>query len=231
MSKFPLLRQKLAMLRRRPKLWETRAAKAPACAGAQRGWVAAALLLTGCVTLPPAPANPQDAFLAAIQQHCGKAYAGRLVTSEAPDADMAGKPMVMHVRGCAPGRAEIPFHIGGIGPDGGWDRSRTWIVTRTASGLRLKHDHRHADGSKDALTLYGGDTVGQGTTEFQSFPVDAESMALFRSEGRTASLTNIWTVAIDGQRFAYELRRAGRHFRVEFDLTKPVAPPPAPWGW
>jgi hypothetical protein len=23
--------------------------------------------------------------------------------------------------------------------------------------------------------------------------------------------------------FAYELRRANRHFRVEFDLTKPVA--------
>jgi hypothetical protein len=30
--------------------------------------------------------------------------------------------------------------------------------------------------------------------------------------------------------FAYELRRPARFFRVEFDLTRPVAPAPAPWG-
>jgi hypothetical protein len=32
-------------------------------------------------------------------------------------------------------------------------------------------------------------------------------------------------------RFVYELSRPdGRLFRVEFDLTVPIAPPPAPWG-
>jgi len=32
--------------------------------------------------------------------------------------------------------------------------------------------------------------------------------------------------------FGYGLRREaeGRRFRVEFDLTKPVEVPPAPWG-
>lgn len=95
----------------------------------------------------------------------------------------------------------------------------------------MKHDHRHADGSKDALTLYGGDTADAGRAARQAFPVDAESIALFRAEGRTASMTNIWSVAVDGGRFAYELRRANRHFRVEFNLGQPVPPPPAPWGW
>jgi hypothetical protein len=33
-----------------------------------------------------------------------------------------------------------------------------------------------------------------------------------------------------GRMFAYELRRPNRHFRVEFDLTRPVPAPPPPWG-
>lgn len=189
----------------------------------------AALLLAGCSSLP-APVSPHDAFMRQLAAHCGKAYAGQLVTSDAADAEMRGKPMVMHVRTCSPGRIEIPFHIGGIAPGGEWDRSRTWIITRTASGLRLKHDHRHADGSADRLTMYGGDTVGAGTASFQAFPADAESIALFRANDRAISITNIWAVEVTGTGFAYELRRAGRHFRVEFDLTRPVPAPPAPWG-
>jgi hypothetical protein len=50
---------------------------------------------------------------------------------------------------------------------------------------------------------------------------------------RPAAVTNVWTMeVIPGERFAYALRREGtdRRFRVEFDLTRPVAPPPAPWG-
>ena len=34
-----------------------------------------------------------------------------------------------------------------------------------------------------------------------------------------------------GRQFVYELSRpGGRLFQVEFDLTRPVPPPPAPWG-
>lgn len=194
-------------------------------------FAAAALLLSSCAATGNRADQPQDQFLARLMQHCGKAYAGQLVTSDAADTDMRGQPMVMHVRSCSPGRIEIPFHIGGIGPDGGWDRSRTWVVTTTGQGLRLKHDHRHADGSKDSLTLYGGDTATPGSAERQSFPVDAESIALFKAEGRLASVTNVWAIDISDRQFAYELRREGRHFRVAFDLSRPVDAPPAPWGW
>ena len=133
----------------------------------------------------------------------------------------------MHVRGCdAPVQGlRIPFHVGD-------DHSRTWVLTRTTGGLRLKHDHRHADGSPDAVTLYGGDTADAGTVVRQVFPVDAESRALFQREGLNASLQNAWAMEIEpGERFVYELRRpGGRLFRVEFDLTRPVPLPPAPWG-
>lgn len=89
------------------------------------GATAMVAVLAGCAATPVPPPNPQDAFFASIARHCGKAFAGQLVTRDAADADMQGQPMVMHVRRCTPTQIEIPFHIGGIGPDGGWDRSRT----------------------------------------------------------------------------------------------------------
>ena len=196
------------------------------------------LPLAGCATTPAA--SPQDAFWAALSSHCGKAYAGRLVSDEAPDADMRGAAMAMHVRECSGSRIAVPFHIQRA--DGTWDRSRTWLITRTGAGadggLRLKHDHRHEDGSEDAVTLYGGDTATPGTAGAQQFPVDAESVAMFRREGLTGSVTNVWQVSVDpagtvGATYAYQLSRQppnARLFRVEFDLTRPIAPPPAPWG-
>jgi hypothetical protein len=201
------------------------------------------LLTAACATpAPSGEADPQDRFFAALSSHCGKAYGGRMVTSDAADAELAGQAMVMAVTECGPERIAIPFHV--QRPDGTWDRSRTWLVTRNAAGgLRLKHDHRHEDGSSDSATMYGGDTATPGTARAQSFPVDAESIALFAREGLTASLTNVWTIEVDpagtpGATYAYQLRRtvaggapAERHFRVEFDLTKPVAMPPAAWGW
>ena len=191
---------------------------------------AAAAALTGCATTPAA-SNPQNEFFAALTAHCGKAYAGKLASNQDADADMRGKAMVMHVRSCTPDRIEIPFHIDGVGPGGGWDRSRTWVITRTTTGLRLKHDHRHADGSKDELTMYGGDTANAGTAARQTFPVDAESIALFTRTGRSVSNTNIWSVETTPAAFTYGLSREGRDFRVTFDYRQPVTPPPAPWGW
>ena len=190
----------------------------------------AAILLAGCATTPTNE-NRQDAFFGALAARCGKAYAGRLASDQEADAEMRGKAMVMHIRHCTPDRIEIPFHIDGLGPDGGWDRSRTWIVSRTATGLRLKHDHRHADGTPDDVTLYGGDTADTGSATRQTFPVDAESIAMFERTGRGVSTTNIWSVETSDTGFTYGLDRQGRHFRVAFDYAKPVAPPPAPWGW
>lgn len=191
--------------------------------------VASGALLGGCVSPPDAGADPQDRFMAALASHCGKAYAGRMTSTDATDADMANAAMVIHFRECSQTRMAIPFHVQAA--DGTWDRSRTWLITRTDAGLRLKHDHRHEDGSADAVTMYGGDTATDGSAGTQDFPVDAESIALFRANGLTASVTNVWQVEVDAATYAYQLSREGRLFRVEFDLTKPVAPPPAPWGW
>ncbi len=179
------------------------------------------------VTVSSAPA---DEFLIAIAHHCGQAFEGRIVANAPPpeEADpFEGQRLVMHVRGCDDPTRElkVPFHVGD-------DHSRTWVLTRTDTGLRLKHDHRHQDGSEDAVTMYGGDTAAPGSAQRQEFPVDAESIATFEREGLTASVTNTWAMEIEpDQRFLYELSRpGGRMFQVEFDLTNPVDLPPTPWG-
>ena len=156
-----------------------------------------------------------DAFFMRVQALCGRSFAGRVVTTDPADADFADKALMMRVAQCSPHEIRIPFTVGE-------DRSRTWVITRTAAGLRLKHDHRHPDGTPDAVTMYGGDSLPPGSATRQEFPVDAESIALFRSAGLLRSVTNIWALEADSQRFAYELRREGRHFRVEFDLTQPL---------
>ena len=179
-----------------------------------------AVLVTGCAVRPAASIQPADAFLAQVNAVCGQAFEGR-VAADTPTAspDFAGKRLVMHVRDCGPEEVRIPFHVGE-------DRSRTWILTRTPAGLRLKHDHRHADGSPDVLTMYGGETATPGSPSRQAFPVDVESKALFVREDRSVSTTNVWAMEIDGKRaFTYELSRPNRLFRVEFDLTRPVPPP------
>lgn len=184
------------------------------------------LVVSGCATTPAESSH--DAFFARLQSLCGRAFEGRMVTSDAADRDMAGQRLVMHVADCSADRVRIPFHVGE-------DRSRTWVITRNPQGLRLKHDHRHRDGSEDVLTQYGGDTATPGTASRQHFPVDRESIALFRRERRDISTTNVWAVEVNDGVFAYELRRPPgpneRHFRVEFDLSRPVAAPPLPWGW
>jgi hypothetical protein len=202
-----------------------------------RYWLlAATLLLTSCATSNettssaayPIATAPADKFYENVAALCGQSFAGKIVANTpaaaTPDP-FAGKALVMHVRDCSENELRIPFHVGD-------DHSRTWVITRRTNSLRLKHDHRHADGSPDAVTMYGGDTRGAGTERRQEFPVDAESVAMFQAQGMQASLTNTWAMEIlPKSEFVYELSRpGGRLFRVSFDLTQPVATPPAPWG-
>ena len=162
--------------------------------------------------------------MARLLELCGKSFEGRIVSpATAADASFAGKRLVMHVRDCSPFVMRIPFHVGD-------DRSRTWVITRTGTGLQLKHDHRHEDGTEDRLTQYGGATVDTGTAERQQFPADEESKALFAREDIPQSSANVWAVEVTPRVFAYELRRPGRFFRVEFDLSRTVAKPSPAWG-
>lgn len=173
--------------------------------------------------------NAQNEFFNELSALCGKSFAGSLVSDDALDEAMAGKDMRISITNCSDKRIDIPFHI--ERQKDVWDRSRTWVITRTNDGLRLKHDHRHQDGSEDKVTQYGGDTANEGTGELQEFPVDEESKILFANNGLTTSSTNIWSIGVTDNVYSYQMERVNRKFRVEFDLTKEVETPPPAWGY
>ena len=165
-----------------------------------------------------------DAFFDSIKALCGKAFAGKVTLDNQGPSSMDEQPLVMHVRKCNEQQLQIPFHVGD-------DASRTWIITKTGSGLSLKHDHRHADGSHDESTMYGGHTQDAGWAQVQSFPVDQYSKEMFVKQGIPQSSSNIWQMYIYPEVFTYRLIREGREFRVDFDLSKEIAKPAAPWGY
>lgn len=179
------------------------------------------------LVVKPAPLvsiETQDNFFELISRHCGKAFQGNVAIDTAESKFFKDKPLVMHVRKCSPHELQIPFHIGD-------DASRTWIITKTGSGLSLKHDHRHKDGSYDAQTMYGGHTQDAGWDHVQSFPADQYTKELFTKQGIPQSNENIWQVFVYPDRFSYRLIRQGREFKVDFDLTNPIDHPSTPWGY
>lgn len=174
------------------------------------------LLLCACTATRPRSGDP---FWSAVQGICGQAFEGKMTEgTEASDARMRDARLVMHVRDCTADETRIPFHVDE-------DRSRTWVLSRQGEGIRLKHQHRHQDGSEDRVSQYGGDAPPPGDSLSIDFPADQFTGSLI-----PAAATNVWTMAIDpGRTFTYALRRPNRRFRVVFDLTKPVAVPPPAW--
>lgn len=165
-------------------------------------------------------AKEAEMFWNQLKTLCGKSFEGQLVLPE-DDEDFGGKRLVMHVRSCEDNRIRIPFFVGE-------DKSRTWVLTYLNGRIQLKHDHRHEDGSDDEITMYGGITTNAGQATIQAFSADEETKKMI-----PAASTNIWWITLNDSTYTYNLRRLGteRVFRVDFDLTKEIETPDAPWGW
>lgn len=107
----------------------------------------------------------------------------------------------------------IPFQVGE-------NRSRTWVLTLDEQGLLLKHDHRHADGTPDEITMYGGYATPAGTDRVQSFPADEHTATLI-----PAAATNEWSLVLnkESKTLSYILKRDGQlRFRADFDLGRAI---------
>lgn len=173
---------------------------------------------------PNEEASVYDLYMANLRSECGNAYAGRLTLEPEGDDMLDGDELlVVHFRECdEEGVIKVPFHI--ETSEGEWDRSRTWIFTRTEEGIDLRHDHREVDGSESDFTMYGGPTHNEpdaNMMEFISFE-RTEETGIYRG----------WRIIIEpGERYVYGTHRGGEwSWRVDFDLTQPVETPPAPWG-
>lgn len=191
------------------------------------GWIVACVLVSSLAGSACASdalnAHPADAWWQRLQALCGNAYAGQLVRAPADDTTFRDRNVVMHVRDCTPEQVRVPLVVDD-------DRSRTWIFLRHADSIEMRHDHRHEDGSADAVTLYGGLTSNAGSASTQMFPADDRTAVVIPGSGQRS----VWLVEIHpGERFVYAANRVGteRGFQVDFDLTETVPVPQAPWGW
>lgn len=159
-------------------------------------------------------AGPQATFWRHLQELCVSAAEGRLLRAPAGDTQIdPDARLVVHFWECGDRELRFPFVVGD-------NRSRTWVFIRHADRLELRHDHRHQDGSEESRTWYGASTMGPGSATRQEFVTE-----------RNGELVG-WRVEVERRRrFAYGTVRGGewRH-HLEFDLTRPVAPPPLPWG-
>jgi hypothetical protein len=156
-----------------------------------------------------AQAETQRAFFENLRRLCGQQFEGATVFPHDKDHPLAGKRLIMSIETCRGKEIRIPFHVGE-------DKSRTWILTLTDEGLLFKHDHRHADGTPDKVTMYGGLAAPSGTQYMQSFPADAETAKLIPE-----AATNVWTLQInpEKQQFIYYLERHKEsRYRALFNL-------------
>lgn len=189
------------------------------------------LLLTvwtvaACETIEPedTPEEAEDvhsAFLANLSEHCGRAFPGEVIHVPEGDPYFVDDPeVVMHVRECSANEVRIPVAVAD-------DRSRTWIFTRTAGGVDLRHDHRYEDGTPEASTFYGAFVADPPVAESSPSPTRHE----FKTEGDDGSVTG-WVVEIvPGERYTYGTQRDGEWgYRFDFDLSSPIDPPDDPWG-
>lgn len=169
--------------------------------------LACASLLAGCAAAPP-PADARDGFMATLQELCGQRFEGALSYAIDPASEFAGKKISTEVL-CTADAIRMPVQVGE-------NRSRTWIFTRTAAGLELRHDHRRPDGRPDAVTMYGGMASEGGTARSQAFLADAHTARIV-----PGAQTNVWTVSLsqDGKVLTYRLDRHARP-RAEFVLQR-----------
>ena len=157
-------------------------------------------------------AEAQRAFFENLKRLCGQRFEGETVFPPDETHPLAGKRLVMSVETCGEKEIRIPFQVGE-------DRSRTWVLTLTGAGLLFKHDHRHADGTPDKVTMYGGMAAPGGTQHMQRFPADAETAKLIPE-----AVTNVWTLQIDPEKrqFIYYLERNKEaRYKALFNLKTP----------
>jgi hypothetical protein len=157
--------------------------------------------------------SAEKEFIHNLSAFCGKTFSGTAIFPEGDQNPFKGEPLSIHFAVCTPNEVKIPFRVGE-------NKSRTWIVTLDESGLLLKHDHRHDDGTPDEVTMYGGYAKAGGTALSQYFPADAYTAQLI-----PAAAGNEWSLLLsaDRKKLSYILTRDGQlRFHADFNLSTPV---------
>ena len=192
---------------------------------------AAALLLlaalAGCATIVPAPpaATPPQLFFERLSALCGGAYVGRVVSTDPADREMAASRLVVEVRECSEREVRIAYPCR--------QRPQPRLDRHAHPGGAAAQAHPPPPGRDRgcAQPLWrrqrrGGRRRGGRTSPPTPSPATSSCARAFRNRSPTSGRWN----SSPGRRLAYALRRPNRNFRVEFDLTRPIANPPRALG-
>lgn len=176
--------------------------------------LAAVLALGIMAGTSPAHADEQaqKLFFQNLRKLCGQQFAGTTEFPQNADHPLVGKKLLITFASCSEAELRIPLQAGE-------DKSRTWVLTLNEKGLLLKHDHRHADGTPDTVTMYGGWATADGNANRQRFAADPETAKLIPE-----AATNVWTIEVDHEKgeliYALERNQAPR-YRAVFNLKSP----------
>lgn len=157
--------------------------------------IALLALFSGCAkkTTP----TVQHTYFDNLKSLCGQVFTGASTFPDDPGHDFAGQLLVANFSDCSDDEIRIKFDVGE-------NQSRTWVISQKPTGLLLKHDHRHVDGTPDEVTNYGGWADDEGTVWRQHFVADEETAELI-----PAAATNVWMLQYepDTQVLTYDLKR------------------------
>lgn len=186
----------------------------------------AALTIVGIIaslmgTSVKAAESNQDKFFDSINAHCGNAFSGSVEDSSDSTA-YNGRKFVLHIRDCSDTQIKMPLHIDD-------NSSRILVLTKSDGSIKLQHDHRHADGSPDALTLYGGYSSTNSTANVKDFPESAESIEITKAHAPTRTYPSVWSIILSSEQITYQVVRPGRTIKTTFKFTDKVTAPPKAW--
>ena len=189
-----------------------------------------ALALAGCVGAGDTDAAFFDAVADAL---CGRVVTGRVVSTQAADADWRAQTLTLGPVACGNDvvvTPDMPQRVGDalmVMPLAvGADASRKWTLRLYEPGLEFRHYHYEPDSRPSDVTAYGGLALDGGTVRVQRFPADAATQANFTANGIARSNPNIWTLSLDpgAGTLTYALARPAtqtdeaRDFRAVFDV-------------
>lgn len=159
------------------------------------------LLIISCtgeetdITPEITPETTQEEFFANMFELCGETFSGEATFPEDESHELVGENLVATIQTCTEEEIQIALAADG-------DQSRTWVISRTDEGLRLRHDHIDSEGAPSDTTGYGGYATDEGTSTQQYFAAD-DSTAQMIPEAST----NVWMMELNDDRFVYALER------------------------
>lgn len=161
---------------------------------------------------------PND-FVAALAPLCNQTYLGEVVSDDPQDEDWRKAVLTLGPIGCSDnGVISMPLAVGD-------DTSRTWFLKPSENAIEFRHQHLLKNGDIDPVSDYGGYSEDLEKTDGAwsvNFPTDPKTVAIFKENGLDVSITNVWSFDYrPAVQLTYELNRENRHFRAEFDISRP----------